>query len=305
MKKSKKILVIIVIVILICLVICISIIYLNKDKKRLNATGNSNIVTFVDPVFEKMIKQALEKDIIYQSDLDEVTGVKIAADRFMLLSGKNMPEESIVLMGIDSYEYKDVLYKDIGTMKSLEDLKNFKNLSNLKINLQPNIDYNTIPNKEKISILSLSQCNIDDISFMDGFSNVMYLTLSNNNIVDIKIINKLSKLKILNIIENKIERIETLYTTNLKSLEKLYLTFNVISDISGLKNMENLKYLSLYGNNVKDISVLSSMKTIKELYLNNNQIEDISPLKSFESFDAINVSNNPIKNMDEIKHLLD
>lgn len=60
----------------------------------------------------------------------------------------------------------------------------------------------------------------------------------------------------------------------LKSLEKLSLPGNFITDISPLRGMRNLEYLKLEYNDVKSLSPLYGTKNLKSVTLTGNPIVD-------------------------------
>lgn len=293
MKKKKRWLFILGLIIFICLIFILI--------KGCGGSLNENPIVFKDSTFEKMIKESLNKDKIYPSDLKDYSGILIAADRLMSFSGKGKNIESVILYGYDSFEYNDKRYTEFGSIKSLEDLSNFPKLVTIMVYLQPDIDYNTIPNKEKVFNLQLSQNKIEDLSFLKGFNTLSYLGLSSNQVSNLDGIEYLTKLKRLSFNSNNIVNIDLL--GNLINLEHLDLTFNKIKDISALSSLTKLEYLSLYDNEVSDITALSNLTSIKQLYLNNNNIVDISPLKDFKSFDSLDVSGNKIENMEVISHI--
>lgn len=248
-----------------------------------------------------MVKKELNKDIIYTTDLNEISGLMIASDRLIGFSGGGHTDKSIILFGFDEYEYEEVRYKGYGTITSLEDLKYFPKLTSLRVYLQPNIDFHTIPNRGNIYNLGLSQNKIEDLTFLEGFTKLGYLTLSTNNIVDLDGVENVKTIKRLGLNSNDVVDISLL--EGFDNLEHSDLTYNSVLDVSTLSNLPKLSYLSLYENGIVDISPLSSIKTLEELYLNNNNITDISPLKSFTSFKALNIENNPITNYEEIVHI--
>jgi len=284
-------------IVLILVIIVITILLFSRCSKKENET----IIEFKDETLESMIKTELKKDKIYSSDLSEISGIMIAADRVLGLSGGGHTDKSVILFGYDSFEYEDVRYTEFGTIKTLEDLKYFPKLTSIRIYLQPNIDFNTIPNKGNIYNLGLSQNKIEDLSFLEGFDKLNYLTISSNNISNLKGIENVNNIKRLGLNSNNINNIELLY--NFNNLEHLDLTYNKVIDINPISNLKKLEYLSLYENGISDITGLSKIKTLNELYLNNNNITDISALKDFEYFEVLNITENPISNYEVIDHI--
>jgi hypothetical protein len=281
---------------IIVLIIVVFILMSSCSKKEIEEE-----LVFKDKVLETMIKEELDKDKVYPSDLNEISGLLIASDRLIGFSGGGYTDKSVILFGFDSFEYEGTRYKEFGTITSLEDLKYFPKLTSLRIYLQPNIDFDTIPNKGNIYNLGLSQNQIEDLTFLEGFDKLMYLSISSNKIVNLEGIENVDGIKRLNLNSNDVEDISLLEGFN--NLENLDLTYNAVKDVSALSNLPKLEYLSLYENGISDISPLSNIKSLKELYLNNNSITDISPLKDFTSFEALNISGNPITNYEEINHI--
>ena len=262
---------------------------------------NGEPLVFKDKVLEGMIKSELDKDQIYASDLSEITGIMIASDKLLGFSGGGHTDKSIILFGFDEYEYEGVRYSGDGTIETLEDLVYFPKLNSIRIYLQPNIDFDTIPNKANIYNLGLSQNKLDSLTFLEGFDKLMYLSLSSNSIVNLNGVENVKTIKRLGLNSNDVVDISLLEGFN--NLEHLDLTYNAVLDVSPLSSLPKLNYLSLYENGISDISPLSNVKSLEELYLNNNNITDISPLKEFTSFKALNISGNPITNYEEINHI--
>lgn len=286
--------------ILIIIILIIIIILLLKGCEK-NTNKNEEPITFKDPVFEQMITKELNKSKIYPSDLEGYSGILIAADRLMSFSGKGKDSETVILYGFDTFEHNGVRYTEYGTMKSLEDLSNFPNLTRIHIYLQPEIDFGTIPNKKNIYNLCLEQSKINDLTFLEGYSKLLYLSLGSNEIVNLNGIQNLITLKNISFNSNNIVDITLL--SNLTNVEELDLTYNKVVDVRPLTNMTKLEYLSLYENGISNIEPLASITSLKELYLNNNNITDISPLEAFTSFDSLNVSGNPIQNIEKVNHI--
>lgn len=286
-------------ILLIIILLAIFLVGCPKDKN--NDNGSNQPITFKDKQFEKMIQKELDKDEIYKSDLSEISGIMIASDRIIGFSGGGHKDKSVVLFGFDEFEYEDVRYKEFGTIKTLEDLENFPKLTSIRIYLQPNIDFNTIPNKANITNLGLSQNKISSLDFLEGFDKLLYLSISSNSIVELKGIENTPTLKRLGLNSNDVKDISLL--SNFKDLEHLDLTYNNVLDVSPIKDLPKLEYISLYENGISDITPLASIKSLKQLFLNNNKITDISPLKDFTSFEDLNISGNPITNYEAISHI--
>ena len=68
----------------------------------------------------------------------------------------------------------------------------------------------------------------------------------------------------------------------------LWLSHNLLTDISGIKLFKNLKRLYMNNNKIKDISVIQYLKNLEILYIHNlklksDQIEYINSLKNLRN----------------------
>jgi internalin A len=90
---------------------------------------------------------------------------------------------------------------------------------------------------------------------------------------------------------------------DLKNLQKLYLSFNKIQDISFLKDLKNLQKLELQNNQIQDVSFLKDLKNLQTLYLRNNQIQDISFLKDLKNLQTLDLWGNQIQDISFLKDL--
>lgn len=276
----------------------------SEDKSEsINTSNENDPIQFEDPVFFELMKKELQKDEITPKDLENYTGFSIAADEFIFLSSKEVPVKSIVHFYDNAFEYEDVRYEGFGTLKSLADLKYFKNLERLSITLQPEIDYSTLPTDiiKDVSQLFIYQSKLQDITFLDAAEKLWIVSLSTNNITSLSPITGKESITLLSIDYNDVEDLTPLTTLiNLKSFSAYD---NKIVDLSPLRNLKYLDTLKLYQNLIKDISPLKDISTLKNLEMINNQIEDVSPLKDFESFDELRLSGNPITNLDQLSHI--
>ncbi len=260
-------------------------------------------ITFEDPIIYALLKKELKKDDITPKDLEKFTGFTILANEFILLSGEGIKEKDVVYYNEDTFEYDDVRYTGFGTLKSLADLKYFKNLIKLNITLQPEIDYSTIPENilKTVSSLYIYQSRLEDISFLKPAENLHFICLSTNNIKDLSPLVGKESITWLDMNWNDVEDLAPLSgMTNLKSFSAYG---NKITNLAPLENLTKLESIKLYQNLIKDISPLQNMRALKSIEIINNQIEDVSPLKEFTSFEELRLSGNPIKNIDLLSHI--
>ena len=99
-------------------------------------------------------------------------------------------------------------------------------------------------------------------------------------------------LKTLSLCENAIRDIRVL--GRLRSLHKLALSYNRISDITPLQGLEKLKFLFLSHNEIMDVSVLGELPALKKLVLSGNRIASVEPLHGLCALVYLDLSNNSL-----------
>jgi hypothetical protein len=268
-----------------------------------DASTAQDPIVFEDPVLFNLLKKELGKDEIRPEDLSVYTSIKIAADEFVFLAASGDSEKSIIHFNENAFEYDGVRYEGFGTIKSLADLKYFTSLDKIYITLQPEIDYNTLPEEvsKNVRIVNIYQSQLEDIGFLENFENLMVLTLNTNNINDLSPLEGKDKLLRLSFDWNDVQDLTPI--ASLAALKSISAYSNKITDLTALAGLPNLEEVEFYNNLIKDISPLKDIKTLKVVELIDNQIEDVSPLSEFEAFDELRLSGNPITNIDVLSHI--
>ena len=122
----------------------------------------------------------------------------------------------------------------------------------------------------------------------------------NNYYTQLNCLKKYRDLTKLIINNNNILQINSSLYANLKNLESLDLSHNIIGKISKkITNLQNLKILNLSDNFISVLPhFLKDIKHLEELYLNNNKIELIpSSIQFFPALKILNISQNIIENL--------
>ena len=185
--------------------------------------------------------------------------------------------EAFYLSGITSLMISGT---EEGQLGSIDDIKGFENLKNLR-NLDLSINY------------------ISEITKLENLTNLVNLDLSQNDISEIKGLKTLKSLEVLNLECNNIREIKNL--ENLVSLRELNLSDNKeIPEIKGLRKLKNLEILRLFNNYM--------VNEIKELEgLNNLKILDISKDSAMIDFDVIKeflTWKSPFKDGIDVKEII-
>ncbi|XP_037692059.1 leucine-rich repeat and guanylate kinase domain-containing protein isoform X2 [Choloepus didactylus] len=169
--------------------------------------------------------------------------------------------------------------------------------------------------------LTLSGCDLTDISILCGYVHLQKLDLSVNKIEDLSCVGYMPYLLELNASQNKLTTFfDFKPPKNLKSadfscnqisemrdlssyqaLTKLILDSNEIEEIKGLELCINLTHLSLARNKITSINGLS-MLPIKILCLSNNQIEKITGLGDLKALQNLDLSHNQITSLQGLEN---
>ncbi len=227
-------------------------------------------IQWVDPTLKELIYDELDIDESKKTtpnEFDSIQTIIIVGDEIVINPiSKNNKHNLDDYIDYDSYFGK-------GTIKNLDDLKHFKNLSNIVVvgNDLENIEF--VKNIENLSTLALESCNISDISPLKKCTNIERLYLDFNNISDISAIDKWEKLP-----------------------DQISFYGNNISDISALSSrgeQVNLKYVNLGNNKIEDVNPLKDFSCIDYLDLSENNIQDASSLNKLNENSVIVLVGNP------------
>lgn len=173
------------------------------------------------------------------------------------------PDVKILLSNIDKIQnctgLKNIAMSQVGweqnnvqisSLNNINELSTLENLSINKISIGNN-DFSQLKGLSNLKNLTITNTNLNDISFMSGLNELQTANLSNNQITrGIYSLSNLNKLESLNLSNNTIFDISSNNGTNYNNLE-------VLSNINYAKN-GSLKALYLEGNsNITDWSYVS------------------------------------------------
>lgn len=135
--------------------------------------------------------------------------------------------------------------------------------------------------------------NIEDITPISKFKNLIYLSLTKNNIKDISSILPKPHLKFLYLGGNKIKDISSL--SQCSQLEELAIWDNPIENPNNLKLLSNLKSLYCQNTGLKNLDFLSGLNNLNILHARHNEISNIDIIKKMNHLTNIELNNNQIK----------
>jgi hypothetical protein len=186
--------------------------------------------------------------------------------------------------------------------------KNLEAVIRDKINLpKGNI---LISDVEDITSIDASNKSIYSLKGIKYFRSLRELDLSSNNLIDPSItdfipdahLGLINTLKASYNISRLIPAFEEL--SQLRNLEVLNMSMNLISNIDMLKDLGNIRQLNLsYCNFIKDLTPLNELVLIETLELRKNMIDNVEALDKMVNLKTLDLSNNRIKDITTLEAL--
>ncbi|APH16212.1 leucine Rich Repeat family protein [Clostridium sporogenes] len=308
-------------------------------------------IEFKDKVFEDLVRKEINKPsgYVYPSDLENIkeldfhnvhieklNGIEnMTALEKLNLSGTDIKDISLLkyLINLKEVNISNTSISDITALESsiyirylnlnkteittLEAIKKFEYIEKLYVS---GTKINTVPQLSSLLELDLSNCNINDISFINYLHNLTYLNVGklkykSNILSNISFVSSLEKLEYLSIANTDVVNIDVL--RNLINLRKL--------DITGCAkiNTQVLNHVEIIGNEIvnfgdkvleREIRELINnysepiykrqLSSITKLELSGRGIVDLQGLESMENLTYLDLSNNEISNIDSIKKIV-
>ena len=295
-----------------------------------NIEEATEIIEFEDENLYNEIKEIIDKKVIDFNDnnltikivkgsLNNITSLNLANKKISKLKGlESFKNISYLDLSNNSIESVDELFNLKSRWMSINiSNNNIKDVSKLEnfidLNLSGNPIEKGLDKLTKASTLNLDNCGLNNELISSIPNTVNTLILSNNNIADVSFLEGYSNLYTLNISNNIIqEGLDKLPD----SISELYLD-NCNLDNNVLERINNLKYLgclSLVNNNITDLTELSNFSYCRSIDLSKNTEIDLStisfanfPLSEYEyrylGLDECNITDINNLNIDNISSL--
>jgi Leucine-rich repeat (LRR) protein len=88
-----------------------------------------------------------------------------------------------------------------------------------------------------------------------------------------------------------------------KSLMKLDLEKNEISDLNPIRELKQLQSIDLANNQIQSLEPMTALTGVQYLQVSNNAIEDLSPLSGMSNLQSLYMAGNKIKKLEPVsKH---
>lgn len=274
-------------------------------------TGVIEEVTFTDAVMESAVRSLIgaeSHEMILTNQLWDITeftvpeGVKIFDD---LANLTNLTKLQINKHNIPSLEFLTSLLK----LKEL----------NLAESNFPVEQMSIIALLPALNSLSMADCSLSTIDYLENAPALTQLNLSYNTIRNLDVLKSISGLKVLDLQHNAVNDLDAL--SGLEKLESLNVSFNAIntlkpiadclmlkelkadnnslSKLDGLKNLSQLELLSVDYNSISDVSNLERNGALKNVSIASNNISDISSIGNLTHLEILDFSGNQISSLPE------
>ena len=275
---------------------------MNNENSSVNSGSNSNNINPGQPVNREYVfnnpeilavEQAIETYLnggeLDTTNFDRITSLKIYGNiAFVKFEDVNVCGKGINPI-VNSYIQKTLSYKQKTGEKEVV----------YEMNSLTNLDF--LPQMNNLRVLHVVHGNLNDISGVVKFPNLVDLTLDYNDISDISQLAHLNKLNNLQLSLNHISDISPL--ENLQELKSLTLDSNEISDISCLSKLTELTILAVETNEISDISPLKNLTKLSSLFLGNNNITDITVVKNMSELSCLSFYDNNISDISPVSSL--
>jgi hypothetical protein len=270
------------------------------------AVQEDTVVTFKDPVFEKVVRYYANKPHgpLYTQDVASIKKIN-TSDLFYYLGGETAihldPMEIKDLSGIEQLVNLESLYIDhyhrVSSLSPLGELKNLTSLTIEHFRDSPIKNIAVLKELTQLEELSLSGLTVNDMSALQSLTNLKSLSISNSNLSEANILADFHHLEELYLYDTHIKDFSFLRTlTGLKKLkislgwnQKLELNTKLIEDHTQLQS------LSLNGTSISDLRFLKNMYLMEELDLAGNQIWNTKELEQLSNLRELHLNHNPLR----------
>ena len=178
------------------------------------------------------------------------------------------------------------------SIRSLEDFKEFVNLSEIHLYNQSSIDdFSVLAEIPTLRKVTLDNCAVttDSLKQIAKANQITHLTVDNNGLTSTANLSEMKGLTFLSACNNQLTKIEGL--EKLEKFNSLILVGNKVEDLSSLTKLKALTELSLADNGVTSLMGLNGMTTIKSLDISNNKLSSLSGISSLSSLETLTAVN--------------
>ncbi|MDD2269555.1 MAG: leucine-rich repeat domain-containing protein [Eubacteriales bacterium] len=301
---------------------------------------------FVDQGFARAFAEAIGKSPSAVTE-DDILSIKVLAITTQVNQQTGVKTTSLVVGGddflkaievdIEAEDYDESAHSEqynsaqktsifTQTLKKLDDIAIFKNLSYLNLNEQTILkNLNVVQNLEKLETLMIGSTAVKSLKDITGLTSLKTLGVQSLGLNDISVLSPLKNLETLYLSSNSIDDLSTL--AEFTKLEVLYFEGNELTSdepvsstaesdesssdevekvpvsIKPLEDLTNLKELRLTSSAITDGDAISKLINLKKLSLADTGFNDLTPLKDLVNLTTLYVSNNKISDISALSAL--
>ena len=203
-------------------------------------------ISFADPLIEKMVRTYLGNDTEPITDADCETITELSMYDYRQLAG----------ISWDDYRMLEI--------HTLDDFALFPNLEMVELfNVVDCDDYSPLRTcMRTLNQLTIYDSQLEDLTFLAGFSNLSYASIYGNHIHDLSPLKECDCLLSLYLFGNPIEDLSAISGLQLDSLG---CSVGTQDDLSLIREMKNLRSLTIYNGSSLDLSVLGELTDLTSL----------------------------------------
>ncbi len=274
-------------------------------------TGVIEEVTFTDSAVEAAVRESIGSvgDTVLLSnqlwDITQFTVPENAGTLADLVHLPNLTQLEIYNLEIDNLDFLSTLLKLetlnlSGSSFSAEDMAFIAALPSLKSLTLADCSLSTIDyleNAWSLTELDLSYNTIRNLDVLKTMPNLKRLYLQHNAVNSLDILSSLHDLEVLNVGFNAVSSLASLDGNS--QLTELIADNNQLTDLKGLRNLSKLTVLSVDYNNISDVSALTKNTQLKNLSIASNEISDITSLGELSHLEILDFSGNHVEELPE------
>ncbi|MCL1975935.1 MAG: hypothetical protein FWG61_07240 [Firmicutes bacterium] len=248
-------------------------------------------IKWVEPALEALVRQELGKPqgIIYREELDHIKYIELYGEShlffnleggyFTLKEGKDI---NVHVSDGRGNMYKDGTYEiegieyNRGSIASLADFANFRNLNGLYIFKNDLTDLSGLSALANLEDISLWDCAFKDVRALASLKQLKLLSLDYNNIEDMSALSGFDQVVMLSVAGNCLSSLEWLSGFN--NVLNLTLNYNPLTSLEGLRQLasfDHLETLNLIGTQIDDVSVLAGSTSLRTLQMKYQKVNSL------------------------------
>ncbi len=258
----------------------------------------SRIYSFASPLIGSEVARQLGKDVrtITRGDLEKITSLQIAGtypfdgwDR-ILIHGNEFTLDG---------KYFDALSG--GTVDTLEDIPNLKNLTELSLCNQKITDLAPLSGT-RIENLALHGNKIEDLTPLSGCPELRALYISDNPVADLSPLKGLAKLSRLNIGATLVKDLDAL--ADFPALTSLEVHDCPELSMDGVERLSRVDFLSVRPVSAEILAEIGGMTRLRSLYVwSGEEIEDLSAISGLTGLTNLYIDFSNLGSIDGIQKL--